>query len=243
MREKKVWKKQPGYLDSLHTSETFPSDNAYGIPLLPHVPSSKTPTWLVPYGTRVRSSSGDLADGAVHFFLYDRHFEHVWVRPHKALHSFQQYQMLLTPDFSMYADWPIAAQLWNTYRNRWIGCFWTSHGFTVIPSISWTTPESYEFAFLGAAPHSLVAVSSLGLGQQGRQAIRLWWDGFFEMISRLQPRRILCHGKLPPHCPSQFSTEVRPYPTRWDTLRQARRAASDNAQTDVDPNALWEEFA
>jgi hypothetical protein len=31
------------------------------------------------------------------------------------------YVATLTPNFTLYPDWPSAAQICNTYRNRWLG--------------------------------------------------------------------------------------------------------------------------
>jgi hypothetical protein len=53
----------------------------------------------------------------VHFFLDDARFEGVWHRPHAALPGLARFGAALTPDFSLYAGWPLALQLWNTYRN------------------------------------------------------------------------------------------------------------------------------
>ncbi len=37
------------------------------------------------------------------------------------------------------------------------------HGVTVIPTVSWSTPDSYPFAFAGIATGSVVAVSTVGV--------------------------------------------------------------------------------
>src|SRR5690606_139839 len=76
-------------------------------------------------------------------------FETVWSRPRKALEALAPYTTLLSPDFSLYRDWPLLLQMWNVYRNRWCGAFWQRQGFTVIPTVSWSTAESVEFCFLG----------------------------------------------------------------------------------------------
>ena len=128
------WQCLPGSYDALHARQLFPSDNAYGIPDLHPAPLRVTPEWLVPYGQRVRSTGG-LADGAVHFFLDDYRFETVWSRPRKALQHLSKYPTLLTPDFSVFADYPPALQIWNVYRSRWCGALWQSLGFTVMSEI------------------------------------------------------------------------------------------------------------
>lgn len=114
------WQNLPGNYDTLHAQRLFPASNSYGIPDLCHTPVSQVPAWLVPYRQRIRANEpgtqGVHAEGCVHFFLDDYRFETVWNRPFKALEALRPYRTLLTPDFSLYRDWPLTLQLWNTYR-------------------------------------------------------------------------------------------------------------------------------
>jgi hypothetical protein len=157
----------------------------------------------------------------VHFFLDDYRFESVWQRPRKALSALAPYQTVLTPDFSLYQQWPLALQLFNTYRNRWCGAFWQSQGFTVIPTISWSAAESYDFCFLGVARRSLVAISTVGVAWSRPLEKRLFLDGFTEMVRRLQPSAVLCYGRVPERC--HELADIITYPTRWEGIRRARK--------------------
>ena len=214
------WQSQPGSFDTLHANQLFPSDNTWGIPVLQHTSVSRAPDWLVPYRQRIRAHES-LTDGCVHFFLDDYRFETVWNRPVKALAALAPYQTLLTPDFSLYRDWPPTLQLWNVYRNRWCGRFWQEEGFTVIPTVSWSTAVSYNFCFLGVPRRSVVAVSALGVNLEAPLAYRLFVDGFVEMVRRLEPLMVLSYGHLPPVC--HELAEIVSYPTRWTNIRAARR--------------------
>ena len=214
------WQSQPGNFDRLHAAQLFPSDNQYGIPTLQHTPVSQIPAWLVPYRQRIRVNE-PLDDGAVHFFADDYRFETVWNRPVKALEALAPYRMVLTPDFSLYRDWPLMLQLWNTYRNRWCGRFWQEEGYSVIPTISWSTAESYDFCFLGVPRRSVVAVSAVGVNLDAPLEYRLFVDGFTEMVQRLEPLVVLSYGRLPAVC--HELVEVMTYPTRWTSIRAARR--------------------
>ena len=214
------WQSQPGSFDTLHANQLFPSDNTWGIPVLQHTSVSRAPGWLVPYRQRIRAHES-LTDGCVHFFLDDYRFETVWNRPVKALAALAPYQTLLTPDFSLYRDWPPTLQLWNVYRNRWCGRFWQEEGFTVIPTVSWSTAVSYNFCFLGVPRRSVVAVSAVGVNLEAPLAYRLFVDGFVEMVRRLEPLMVLSYGHLPPVC--HELAEIVTYPTRWTNIRAARR--------------------
>jgi len=223
-RTSQRWQSKPGSFDALHAARLFPSGNAYGIPDLAHTFLRHIPAWLVPYRQRIRAG-GPLDDGAVHFFLDDYRFETVWNRPVKALEALAPYQMVLTPDFSLYRDWPLMLQLWNTYRNRWCGRFWQEHGFTVIPTVSWSTAASYDFCFLGLPRRSVVAVSTVGVDLKTPLEYQLFTDGFKEMVQRLEPLLVLAYGRLPVAC--HESVKVVAYPTRWTSIRAAQR---DGAQ-------------
>jgi len=212
------WQTTPGSFDPLHTAQLFPTDgNRYHIPSLPHAPLSYTPTWITPYRTRIRSAEGT-ANGAVHFFLDDYRFESVWSHPNKALRYLSDFKTLLTPDFSLYPDWPLAVQLWNVYRSRWCGAFWADAGFQVIPTISWAGRESYEFCFAGIARRSVVALSAVGV-----RAVE--WSrfdhGFRAMVEHIEPSRVLCYGAIRPEL--EKLVEVMCYPMRWDGIVSARR--------------------
>ena len=153
---------------------------------------------------------------AVHFFLDDYRFETVWSRPNKALEALQGYRTLLTPDFSLYADYPLSLQIWNTYRSRWCGAYWHSLGFQVIPTLSWSTSESYDFCFAGIAQQSLVSISTLGLNSRSDA---LFEQGYRVMLERLHPSQLLCYGTLPPRLDGL--ADVKCYDTRWQALRGA----------------------
>ena len=204
----------------LNLHHRFPSDNALGIPLLAHTPLTAVPGWLVPYRQRV-ADDVDLSRAGLHFFLSDYRFEIVWNRPQQTLSALSRFGALLAPDFSLYRDWPLVAQQWNVYRNRWCGAFWQSRGLTVIPTVSWSTAASFDFCFLGLPRRSVVAVATVGLRwRQDGAARSLFLAGFRELVRRLHPSRVLCYGSIPEQC--RELADVICYPTRWQGIRQAR---------------------
>jgi hypothetical protein len=214
------WQSLPGSFDALHTDTLFQADNRWGIPLLAHTPLKRIPAWLAPFRQRIQANRKP-DDGAIHFFVDDYRFESVWSRPQQTLAGLRPFTTLLTPDFSLYRDWPLSAQLWNTYRNRWCGCFWQSEGFSVIPTVSWSTADSFDFCFLGIPRRSVVAVATIGLRLDEWLDYGLFLDGFSEMVLRLEPALVLCYGKPPAAC--HELAEVATYPTRWTEIRAARR--------------------
>lgn len=216
------WSCKPGSWDALKTEQRFPSDNEWGIPTLGRVSLADTPAWLAPYRTRIRSQ--EALAGAVHFFIDDYRFESVWNHPRKALRSLRGFPLVLSPDFSLYADWPLTLQLYNVYRNRWCGAYWQSEGLVVIPTISWSTPDSYEFCFAGIPEHGLVAVSAVGVALEVPAEHHAFMEGFREMVRRLAPNRVLAYGPLPRE--AHHLVEVVTYPTRWQGIAAARKGGN-----------------
>lgn len=49
----------------------------------------------------------------IHFFLDDYQFNRVWARPRTYLHMIQKFAYVMSPDFSIYVDFPLVIQLYN----------------------------------------------------------------------------------------------------------------------------------
>ncbi|HHT7822790.1 TPA: DUF4417 domain-containing protein [Streptococcus suis] len=129
----------------------------------------------------------------VHFFLDDYQFERVWKRPDFYIDKLADFDCVLTPDFSLYTDMPLAMQVWNVYRSRLIGQMMQNWGYTVIPTVSWSHKDSYEFCFDGIPTKSIVAVSTIGI-KKSKDRIKVWKDGMDAMIDKLKPKKILVYG-------------------------------------------------
>ena len=130
----------------------------------------------------------------VHFFLDDYQFERVWNSPERYIAKLEKFDCVLTPDFSLYTDMPLAMQIWNVYRSRLIGSYWQSLGMTVIPTVSWSTHDSYNFCFDGLPENGIVAISTVGI-MKDKSAQQLFYDGLDEMIARIHPSGILIWGQ------------------------------------------------
>jgi hypothetical protein len=205
--------------DPIHDKPLYPSDNPYGIPTIHYTPIAQVPDWLLPYRHRVRPGQS-VTGGAVHFFLFDALFESVWNRPQQALRYLEGFKAVLTPDFSLNVEMPLAVQIWNTYRSRWCGAHWQAQGYTVIPTVGWSTPESYAFCFAGLAAHSPVALTTLGARSTDNRATFL--HGFDALIERIKPSIVLCYGDP---LPEITRVPLQVYPDHWHNLKAAKQAA------------------
>lgn len=132
-------------------------------------------------------------DCGVHFFIDDYQFERVWRNPRQSIPPLARFQCVLTPDFSLYTDMPMAMKIWNTYRSRMIGQIMQREGLCVIPTLSWAEEATYAFCYDGIEPGGMVAVSTVGVARN-KKARQLWFRGMDEAIRRLEPSMVLCYG-------------------------------------------------
>ena len=132
----------------------------------------------------------------IHFFLKDYQFSRLWTSPDMYTGMLRRFRFVCTPDFSMYTDFPLALQINSHYRKHWLGAYWQSKGITVIPTICWSDERSFEWCFDGEPERSTVAISSVGT-QLNEQSKRLFLLGYQQMMSRLQPKIVLFHGRIP----------------------------------------------
>ena len=137
--------------------------------------------------------STDKTDCGVHFFIDDYQFERVWNSPDENIELLRKFQCVLTPDWSLYMDMPMALKVWNVYRQRLIGQIFQDSGLTVIPTLSWAEPETYNFCFDGIEQGGTVAVSTVGV-MKSESAKAIWADGMGEAMKRLKPKNIICYG-------------------------------------------------
>lgn len=131
---------------------------------------------------------------SVHLFIDDNKLDRYYNAPERYLERLAQYPHILTPDYSLYIDMPPAIQIHNTFKSRWCGAYWLEHGFSVIPTVSWSTEDSFDFCFDGLEYGTAVAVSTLGALTNKELFLR----GYFEMKKRINPSQVLCFGKAFP---------------------------------------------
>lgn len=221
--------------------QIFPSADALGIPIV--AAEDFEPAYLVPHRQKVRTEY-PVEDGAVHFFLDDERFEPVWKTPEKGVSYVKRVGAALTPDFSLHPEMPLALQLFNVYRNRWCGAFWQSRGVRVIPTVGWSDEASYPFCFLGVQEASAVAISTVGLGDPDgtrgatEEERRLFRAGYEEMLARISPRLVLVYGETPERVIGERlfnAAPIRTYPSRWQSIRAARREAAKEARNATTP--------
>lgn len=130
-------------------------------------------------------------DKTIHFFTYDWKFEKVYQNADEELEKLKQYYAVLSPDFSIFTNMPLALQIESIFKNRWCGAYWQSKGLKVIPTVSWGDERSFHFCFDGIEEGSIVAVSTY-YRENCEEEFML---GYNEMLKRIKPSMVLCYDE------------------------------------------------
>lgn len=186
----------PGGFDALNLHKAvYFADNDFHIP---NIGAQDDALWPPPdlfpirYAQQVRTKRPLF----IHFHTADYRFENIWKDPARLIASAQRSQVwaVASPDYSLWADMPIAAQIWNTYRNRWVGRYLQQHRIHVIPSVNWSHHLSFSFCFLGLRQHQIVTIRTYS--NLNDLESELFLNGYNQMIRTIQPRAILWFGHL-----------------------------------------------
>lgn len=164
-------------------------------------------------GFNYAKTASQKQDKGCHFFLDDYQFERLWRRPQDYLALLSQFGCVMTPDFSLYADFPAAMQIYNHYRKHWLGAYWQQHGITVISTIGWSDEKSFEWCFDGEPIGGAVAVSSVGT-QRNAAAKELFVRGYCEMVRRIEPSQIIFYGNVPDECKGNI-VKIQTFQSKW----------------------------
>ena len=181
----------------------FPGAGPFDFPEMSPVHVDITDTEVIGFNYAIGCKHPE--DKICHFYLDDYQFERVWNDPDRYVPILRRFKAVLAPDFSMYSDFPKAVQIFNNYRKQWCAAYWQEHGVTVIPTIGWSTPDSFEWCFEGVPKHSLVCISTVGGFGNHENSKDAWLAGYEKCLEVLDPSDILLFGKDYP--------EVRPYGT------------------------------
>lgn len=169
--------------------------------------TEELPNALIPFDKAISSKK---YDQWVHFYIHDVEFERIWNNPKQYLQILKRYKGVITPDFSLYRDMPLAMQIWNTYRNRVLG-YWLEHnGVNIIPNISWGDERSYEFCFDGIRKKSIIAIGTYGSVKQiiDRHYLE---KAIEELLKRIEPSYIVIYGSVYKELAEILNKENVPY--------------------------------
>ena len=141
----------------------------------------------------------DPSEYIAHFYYDDYKFINAWREPNKYIDRLREFKAVVSPDFSLYTDFPLALQILSCYRRQWCGAYWQHLGIDVIPDVVWGEKKSFEFCFDGIPKKSTVAVSTVGVKNDktwNNELGSLFKEGYDEMLNRLEPTTILFYGDM-----------------------------------------------
>lgn len=152
----------------------------------------------------------------VHFYLDDYQFERVWTDLDRYCNTLSDYDVVMSPDYSLYSNWPDALNIWNHYRKHFVAAYLQSGGVKVIPTICWNDEDSFEWCFDGEPMKSCVSISSVGsqMKESCRKGFMLGYDA---MLERLQPETILFYGSIPKECRGNI-VPIQAFQSRMDKI-------------------------
>ena len=172
----------------------FECVGAFDIPQLS--PTTRKTDIFLPFNKAKRSQR---EYAGIHFFIDDYQFQRLWSNIVRYVPIFSRFRQIMTPDFSLYTDFPAALQIYNHYRKHWIGAYLQALGIDVIPTISWSNEESFAWCFDGEPSGGCVAVSSVGC-MKSKKLKTAFMKGYNEMLCRLAPAEVIFYGSVPEEC-------------------------------------------
>lgn len=139
------------------------------------------------------SDKGQSVDKTIHFYLDDYQFERLWNKPDTYISMLKPYRSCLTPDFSLYRDYPLAMQIYNCFRSRAIGYMMEQEGIKVIPTLQWCDFPSFDWVFDGLPQHKVYSCSTVGV-ERDKTALLIWKLGIKEALKRVKPSHLVIYG-------------------------------------------------
>ena len=174
----------------------FFGNNKWNIPTLKGIDKFDEKVQFIGFNYAKTCEKQQKTDFGVHFFLDDYQFNRLWNRPDKYIPLLSKFKYVLSPDFSMYTDYPKAMQMWKHYQKHWLGAYMELFGIKVIPTVGWSDKDSFKWCFDGEPRNSIVAVSSIGT-QKDKESKQLFLEGYNKMLEVLKPTKILFWGNIP----------------------------------------------
>lgn len=173
----------------------FPTNSFYGMPEIK--PTHTTGDKMLRFMDW--KEIDDPENYIAHFYYDDYKFINAWREPEKYIERLRQFKAVVSPDFSLYTDFPRALQILSCYRRQWCGAYWNTQGIDVIPDVVWGDADSFDYCFDGIPKGSTVAVSTVGVRNDkewNNAEGDLFKAGYDEMMKRLEPTTVIVYGSM-----------------------------------------------
>lgn len=153
-------------------------------------------------------------------------FKGIWFRSSHAYKVLSHFAGIITPDFSLYQDFPLPLKLWNVYRMRAFGYwFGTLCGHAVINNVRWGTSETYWYCYDGIPKHSVVAIGTVGGSPRKLEDRERFEEGLKELVRQLHPHTIIVYGSANYPCFMELEKQgikILAYPSKTSKVFAGR---------------------
>lgn len=167
----------------------------YEIPII--ATSKLVPNRVITFSKAMKTND---FDQWVLFYEDDYKFQSLWNNTKNLkrnyLEKLQCFRGVISPDFSIYRNMPLAMQIWQTYRNRALAYWMHSNGIEVIPNIRFADERTYDFCFDGVEKNSTVSIGTHGCINTAENRY-FFKQGLYVMIEQLSPKIIVIYGTAP----------------------------------------------
>ncbi len=139
----------------------------------------------------------------INWYIDDYKFDSsrgIWHDYNFALRVIKHFAGVITPDFSMYQDFPYPIKIMTTYRMRTFGYWLGRMGVKVINNVRWGTEESFDYCFEGIPENSIVSIGTVGGGPRKLADRQRFETGLHKMVEVLKPHTILVYGSSNGEC-------------------------------------------
>lgn len=185
----------------LHIFNNLITDDKFGLPIIANY-KGDMPAKLQAFNKAIAQKR---YENTVHFYLNDKEFTRILTYPEKYLEILKKFKSVISPDFSQYIDMPSPMRFYHCFLNRAFAAYWNNNGINVIPNITWSTPDSYDYSFAGIEKNGVIAINCTGVKKSDYSKF-LWLQGYKEAVKRLEPKRIIRYGEKMPDEYEEIST-------------------------------------
>lgn len=180
--------------DILNNIEFVDVPGQLPIPNIKRVEMFDLPTNAVPFSKAISGSVNDLI---VVFYESDNQFARILHNPKRYVEPLKRFSCVVGPDFSQKVGMNPFVCYENSWWNKALTAYYQSLGIIMIPNVTWSTPDSYNYSFIGIPKHSVVAINCTGI-KGNHASMYLWRKGYQEALRILEPTLIIRYGdKMP----------------------------------------------
>lgn len=139
----------------------------------------------------------NITDCIVHFYEDDRRFLRLFRNPEKYVPFLRKCSLVIEPDLSQYVNMALQIRYAHAYLNRAMAAYLQRQGANIVPNITWTGCDSYEYSTDGRPLESVIAVNCTGILSHDMSKY-LWLEGYRNVVHPLRPTRIIRYGDRMP---------------------------------------------